>query len=126
MSITNKNELIENIKQWVTIDSQLKIVNEKTKKMRDMKTELTQHICNYKQASNLKTNKITISDGTLTFYEKKEYSPLTYTYVEKCLGELIPEKSQVDYIIQYMKNNREISVSNDIKRTYDKTKQIGN
>lgn len=126
MSITNKNELIENIKQWVIIDSQLKIVNEKTKKMRDMKSELTQHICNYKMVSNLKSNKITISDGTLSFYEKKEYSPLTYTYVEKCLGELIHDKKQVDYIIQYMKNNREISISNDIRRTYDKTKQIEN
>lgn len=126
MSITNKNELIENIKQWVTIDSQLKIVNEKTKKMRDMKSELTQHICNYKESSNLKANKITISDGTLSFYEKKEYSPLTYTYVEKCLGELISDKKQVDYIIQYMKNNREVSISNDIRRTYDKTKQIEN
>jgi Zn/Cd-binding protein ZinT len=126
MSITNKNELIENIKQWVTIDSQLKIVNEKTKKMRDMKSELTQHICNYKETSNLKANKITISDGTLSFYEKKDYSPLTYTYVEKCLGELISDKKQVDYIIQYMKNNREVSISNDIRRTYDKTKQIEN
>lgn len=126
MSITNKTELIENIKQWVTIDSQLKIVNEKTKKMRDMKSELTQHICNYKETSNLKANKITISDGTLSFYEKKDYSPLTYTYVEKCLGELISDKKQVDYIIQYMKNNREVSISNDIRRTYDKTKQIEN
>lgn len=126
MSIINKNELIENIKQWVTIDSQLKIVNEKTKKMRDMKSELTQHICNYKQASNLKTNKISISDGTLSFYEKKDYSPLTYTYVEKCLGELIQDKKQVEYIIQYMKNNREITISNDIRRTYDKPAQIEN
>lgn len=126
MSITNKNELIENIKQWVTIDSQLKIVNEKTKKMRDMKSALTQHICEYKDNSALKANKITISDGTLSFYEKKDYSPLTYTYVEKCLGELLSDKKQVEYIIQYMKNNREITISNDIRRTYDKTKQIEN
>lgn len=57
---------------------------------------------------------------------KKEYSPLTYTYVEKCLGELINDKKQVEYIIQYIKNNREITNTYDIRRNYDKKKQIEN
>ena len=126
MSITNKTELIENIRKWVTIDSQLKIVNEKTKAMRKMKSELSENICNYKSNTNMKTNKISISDGALSFYEKKEYSPLTYTYVEKCLGELIHDKKQVEYITQYMKDNREVTTSNEIRRTYDKIPQLEN
>jgi|UniRef100_A0A6C0IQB8 hypothetical protein len=126
MSITNKTELIENIRKWVTIDSQLKIVNEKTKAMRKMKSELSENICNYKSNTNMKTNKISISDGALSFYEKKEYSPLTYTYVEKCLGELIHDKKQVEYITQYMKDSREVTTSNEIRRTYDKIPQLEN
>lgn len=126
MSITNKTELIENIRKWVTIDSQLKIVNEKTKAMRKMKSELSENICNYKSNTNMKTNKISISDGALSFYEKKEYSPLTYTYVEKCLGELIHDKKQVEYITQYMKDSREVTITNEIRRTYDKIPQLEN
>ena len=126
MSITNKTELIENIRKWVTIDSQLKIVNEKTKAMRKMKSELSENICNYKSNTNMKTNKISISDGALSFYEKKEYSPLTYTYVEKCLGELIHDKKQVEYITQYMKDCREVTITNEIRRTYDKIPQLEN
>ena len=125
-TITTKKELIDDIKQWVTIDSQLKIVNEKTKKMREMKSDLTKNICDYAWNNNLKNNKVDISDGALTFYEKKEYSPLTYTYVEKWLGELINDKKQVEYIIQYIKNNREITNTYDIRRNYDKKKQIEN
>jgi hypothetical protein len=125
-NITDKKELIEHIKQWVTIDSQLKIVNEKTRKMRDMKSDLTKNICDYACSNNFKNNKIDITDGTLSFYEKKDYSPLTYTYVEKCLGELINDKKQVEYIIQYIKNKRDITTSCDIKRTYDKKLQLGN
>ena len=125
-NITNKKEFIEKIKQWVTIDSQLKIVNEKTKRMRDMKSDLTKNICDYAYNTNLKNNKIEITDGTLSFHEKKDYSTLTYTYVEKCLGDLITDKKQVDYIIQYLKNHREVSITHDIKRTYDKNLQIGN
>ena len=53
-------------------------------------------------------------------YEKKEYSPLTFSYVEESLAKILADKSQVDYIIQYLKSNREIKSSPDIRRTYKK------
>lgn len=124
-SITNKSDLIENIKTWVTYDSQIKLINDKTKILRENKNELTKNICNYANTNNIKS-KIEISDGTLTFCEKKDYSPLTYSYVEKCLGELINDKEKVDYIIEYMKSNREVTKSYDIRRSYNKNLAIKN
>ena len=124
-SITNKSDLIENIKTWVTYDSQIKLINDKTKIVRENKNELTKNICNYANTNNIKS-KIEISDGTLTFCEKKDYSPLTYSYVEKCLGELINDKEKVDYIIEYMKSNREVTKSYDIRRSYNKNLAIKN
>tara|TARA_B100001093_G_scaffold195423_2_gene187881 strand:- start:5795 stop:6178 length:384 start_codon:yes stop_codon:yes gene_type:complete len=124
-SITNKSDLIENIKNWVTYDSQLKLINDKTKILRENKNELTKSICNYATLNNIKS-KIEISDGTLTFCEKKDYSPLTYSYVERCLGELINDKEKVDYIIEYMKSNREVTKSYDIRRNYNKNLTIKN
>ena len=115
--INNKNDLVENIKRWVIIDSQLKIINEKTKKLRNMKHELTENICNFKSKNNI-DNTVKISDGELRFYEKKEYNQLTFGYIEKSLANIIPDKSQVDYIISYLKENRETSVSTDIRRIY--------
>lgn len=123
LAICNKQHLIENIQRWVLLDSQLKIVNEKTKKIRETKAELNQKICEYMDQNNLTQNKIGISDGELRIIEKKDYSPLSYTYVERCLAEIITDKKQVDYIIQYLKEKREITTSLDIKRTY---KQNGN
>ena len=69
-SITNKSDLIENIKTWVTYDSQIKLINDKTKILRENKNELTKNICNYATTNNIKS-KIEIHDGTLTFCEKK-------------------------------------------------------
>jgi hypothetical protein len=112
-----KEQFIENIKNWVILDSQMKIINEKTKKLRENKHQLCKSICEYMKESNLLENKIGISDGELRIYEKKEYSPLSYGYIERCLGEIIYDKKQLDYIIQYLKNNREITSSLDIKRT---------
>jgi hypothetical protein len=116
--INPKQQFIENVKTWVLMDSQIKIINEKIKKIRESKHQLTESICEYMKESNLLENKIGITDGELRVYEKKEYSPLSYTYIEKCLAEIIHDKKQLDYIIQYLKQKREITVSLDIKRTY--------
>ena len=75
-SITNKSDLIENIKTWVTYDSQIKLINDKTKILRENKNELTKNICNYATTNNIKS-KIEISDGTLTFCEKKDRSNIS-------------------------------------------------
>lgn len=119
--IQSKQELIEKIQKWVTLDSQLKIVSEKTKQMREMKSQLNSQICDYMNVHNMAQNKINISDGELRIHEKKEYSSITFGYVERCLAELIKDKTQVNYIMQYLKDNREISTCSDIKRTYKKT-----
>jgi len=116
-TIIPKEKFIENVKQWVLLDSQLKIINEKTKKVRDHKASLTNDICDYMVNNNLKDNKIGISDGDLRIIEKKEYPALSYGYIERCLAEIIPDKTQLDFLIQHLKNKREITTVLDIKRT---------
>ena len=118
--VVTKEDLIENVRRWVLLDSQMKVINEKTKKIREIKRDLSEKICKYMSTNKVTKNKISISDGELCMYEKKEYSPLTYGYVEKCLGELISDKSQVEFIMDYLKNHREITSSPDIRRTYHK------
>jgi hypothetical protein len=113
-----KLQFIENVQKWVLLDNQIKIVNEKTKKMREMKHTLSEDICKYMNENNLKNKKIGITNGELRMMEKKDYSPLSYGYIEQKLGEIISDKSHVEYIIQYLKDNREITVSQEIRSTY--------
>lgn len=112
---TNREQLIENVQKWVILDQQLQLMNEKSKKIREMKSQMTVNISEYVRSNNLKTN-IGISNGELRIYEKKDYQPLTYTYVEKSLNAVIKDKSHVDYIMKYLKDNREITITSDIKR----------
>jgi hypothetical protein len=110
---TEKKEFIENVQKWVLVESQLKVVNEKTKTMREVRTELSRQICEYTKKNSL--TKIGTTNGELRIYEKKEYPPLTYGYIETNLAKIIPDKSHVDYIIKYLKENREITSSPEIK-----------
>ena len=73
---------------------------------------------------NLAQNKITISDGELRLHEKKEYSTITFGYIQRCLADLIKDDTQVEFIIKYLKDNREITTSSDIKRTYKKSGDV--
>jgi hypothetical protein len=114
---TSKPTIQDNINKWVILDTQLKLANEKIKNFRNMKTELNHEICQYMKSKNLLQNKIEINGGELAIYEKKEYSSLTFGYIEKCLAEIISDKSQVDYIIHYLKEKRTVEMVLDIRRT---------
>ena len=118
--INPRQQFTENVQKWVLLDTQLKIINEKTRKIRETKNELSDVICEYMNKNNLLQNKIGISDGELRVYQKKEYSALSYGYIDRCLAELITDKKQLNYIIEYLKDNREVTNSLDIKRTYNK------
>tara|TARA_B110000879_G_scaffold149975_1_gene194349 strand:+ start:304 stop:708 length:405 start_codon:yes stop_codon:yes gene_type:complete len=118
----NKNErelLIEHVKNWVILDQKIQMINEKTKQIRELKSTITTDICDYIKRNNITSN-IGISNGELRMYDKKDYKPLTFTYVEKCLNEIIKDKTHVEYIIKYLKDNREITISQDIKRVMQK------
>ena len=110
-----KAQLINDVQRWVLADTQLKQLTEKTKQMREVKTAANANIMLYMKQTNYNGN-IKISDGELRIYEKKEYSPLTYSYIEKCLAKIIPDETHVEYIIQYLKENREVTTNQDIKR----------
>jgi len=119
---SNKNErelLIDNVKNWVILDQKIQMINEKTKQIRELKSTITTDICNYMKRNNITSN-IGISNGELRMYDKKDYKPLTFMYVDKCLREIIKDKTHVDYIIKYLKDNREINISPDIKRVMTK------
>lgn len=117
VTIHSKKTFVENVQKWALYDKQLKLIAEKTKQIRESKQNASQHILEYMQSNNLSQNKIELTDGELKIYEKREYSPLTFSYIEECLAKLIPEKTHVEYIIEYLKTNREVKTSQEIKRT---------
>ena len=111
-----REEFITDVQKWVLLESQLKIVNEKTKKMRELKHTLTSQICDYIDTNGLNTT-IGLSEGELKIYEKREYSPLTYGYIEESLKSIIKNPDHIDYIIKYLKDNREIKITKEIRKT---------
>jgi hypothetical protein len=114
---STRTKFVHNIQKWVALDNSLKTMNQKVKMVREAKQNITDQICHYIHSENIQHKKIEISNGeSLKVYNKNEYNPLTFSYIEECLTKLLPEKEDVDYIIQYLKENRKVTQSLDIRR----------
>ena len=118
LQVISRETLTNKIKRWVQLDTQLKVINERTKLMRDERGRLSGEICMELNSAGISKQKIMLPDGDLKVYEKKDYSPLTFGFLEQHLGIIMSDPQQVSYVIDYLKQKREIKCSNDLKRTY--------
>lgn len=109
----------QNIKQWVSIDNQMKQLTDELKELRDRKNNLNDSIFTHIESSNLSNSSIQISDGKIKFIKTKETQQLTFKYLESCLHEIIKNEEQVNKIVEYIKNKREIKYVPEIKRLYN-------
>ena len=87
------------------------------KQLRESKVDLEENIQDFASSTNLKTVKI--SDGELKFVQVKETQTLTFKYLENCLTELFNEEKSKE-IIEYIKQNREVKQTTELKRFYNK------
>ena len=109
----------QHIQQWVSIDNQMKQLTDKMKELRDKKNTLNDVIFNHVENSNLSNATLQIGDGKIKFVKTKDTQVLTFKYLETCLHEIIKNEDQVNKIIEYIKNKREIKYVPEIKRFYN-------
>jgi len=113
--LVQKDTIIKCIQNYVLLDDKIKELNSKTKELREKKNVFSKYICNYIDNNNVNKS-IKISDGELKINERKDYTPLSYNFIEECLSEIIKDENKVSYIIDYLKEKREIKTSLEIKR----------
>ena len=110
MSFDNK------IQQWVQIDNQIKKLNEQAKQLREQRNTLETNLTNYAKSNNMSNTTIKVNNDKLKFTDTKVPEPLTFKYLEKTLGEIIKNESQVKVIMDHIKQKRSIKIVPEIKR----------
>ena len=107
------------IQKWIELDNKIKKINSEIKITREMKNDLEASIMDVVNNKKLLNTSISTMDGRLRFIETKTSNPLSLTFVEQCLNEIIPNSSQVQNILKYIKDKREIKINSEIKRYYN-------
>jgi len=115
-----KTEFIHNIKQWVSLDNTIAQKNEELRELRNQRAQYTETVCGFMNKNNLQKKKIEINDGMLSFYEKTDYSSLTFTYIEEQLRIFIKDPELLNKILTALKTNRQTKKSFDLRRVHNK------
>lgn len=110
----------EKVQKWVSLDNQIKILNDKLKQLRENKHDLNNEIMSYVDEQGLSRSTIRISDGRLRFGITRVPTPLSFKYIEGTLAEVIKNKEQLEQIVGHLKNKREIKNVQEIKRYANK------
>jgi len=109
-----------NIKRWVSLDNRVKALNDEAKALREEKSAINDNISQHIEANHLEKATIQISDGKLRYVTTKTQSPISLKYLESCLNDCINDASKVKEIIDYVKENREVKETTELKRYYNK------
>jgi hypothetical protein len=112
-------DLKEKLKTWVKLDNKIKMYNDELKNLRKERESLTEDVTTIMKTNNLTGQKINTPDSRITFVEKTMHSSLSFTFLEKHLGEIV-EPENVEYIINYLKSKRDTKHVYDLKRIYNR------
>jgi hypothetical protein len=110
------------IQKWVLVDNQLKELQEKTKKVREWKHKLTNVITEKMTEKEWKHKIFEIPNGEIKCFDRKEYSSLTFGYIEECMKQIIPNEKEVQFVMDYLREHREMKIVSDLRRTNFETK----
>lgn len=114
--IANKEEFVSSVREWIILEKQMRLVQEKSRELRQKKTAITDRLCEFMEDKNIADKPIQIQgQGQLQWVERKDYSPLTFSYVEERLAEILEDEDQIDFIVSYLRDHREINVYSDLK-----------
>ena len=110
--------LQDSIINWVRLDNKIRKLNDELKEYKVRRNELSETINVIAEEQDMQHAVITLNDGgTIRLQEKRTTGGLTLKYVEQCLAECINNESQVEFIMSYIKSNREVKTSKVINRT---------
>lgn len=110
-----KEQLVAVVKEWVTLETEIKTLQKHIKDRRARKKELTGAL-----VDTMKTNEIDcfdISDGKIVYSQNKVKAPVSKKHLLSCLSQYF-EKSNPDVaqeLTTFILDSREVKVKDNIR-----------
>ena len=106
------------VKEWVAVDNEIKQHNSELKELRMRRNSLSDDIMEIATDKKLIDKTIMISDGKLKFQTSNHKAPINLKFIRKCLLEKIESEENVNILMDYINEQREVKQVRDIKRYY--------
>ena len=113
--MNTKEELVENIKKWVSYDYEIKNLQKSMKEIRDKKKELTKSLIDVMK--NHEIDCFDINDGKLLYTKNKVKTPLNKNNLMIALEKYFENESvNVEEVTNFILDNREIKIKENLKK----------
>lgn len=113
--MTTKDDLVNNVKAWMKLESEMKVLQKELKERRQQKKALTESLVEI-----MKTNEIDcldIKDGNIMYTRNKVKAPLSKKYLLDSLGKYFEDNPEVEAgdVSKFIMENREVKVKEGIR-----------
>lgn len=118
--MATKEELIANIKSWMTIDSEMKALQKKMKQYRAEKKILADSLVNIMKENDIDC--FDLSEGKLLYTKTKVKTALSKKHIMKCLEEYFSQEPGIkpDEVCDFILDNREVKENESIRHKPNK------
>ena len=120
---TTKEELVNNIKNWLALENEIKVLQKEIKQRREKRKGLTEALVEI-----MKTNEIDcfdISEGKLIYTKNKVKSGITKQFLMETLKKYFDDNPDVDSddLGQFILDNRKIDIKENLRHKPNNNKQ---
>ena len=101
------------IKQWATYDTQIELLNQKVKEIKQKRDILGDKISGYIQENELTKTAFNFNDNRVIFKNEAKYSNLSYDFLYKCAQNYV---KKAEHFCQFVKSKRQKTYHPCLKR----------
>jgi len=117
----NKEELVSNIKKWITLDEEIKTLQQQIKEKRKEKKENTETLVRIMRENEIDCFDLDSNGGKLIYTKQKIKKSLSKKHLMNCLMQYFKDDSnQAKNVSNYILNNREEKIKENIRRKVKK------
>ena len=117
--MSSQQELLENVKTWLSIDNEIRQLQKEIKDRRKLKKELTQNLVGIMKTQDI--DALNVPDGQLIYNKTKTKAPLSKKHLLTSLSQFFKnDQRMVDELSKYIMESRQEKEKENIKRKIKK------
>ena len=107
--------LSQQVQQYLAIEEELQSLQEQQRQLRERKQHLQNQIIQTMKEKKLDHRTMKLGSHQLSIGSRKQYSALSFSYIQSSLEQLIPDQEQRDFVLNFLRDNREVKIIEEIK-----------
>jgi hypothetical protein len=117
-SLSTKDQLVNNIRDWVKIDSEISQLRNEIKERNNKKKLMTESLVNVMKTNNIDC--FDINDGSLVYKKNIVREPINSKTLLSSLQKYYKDQNMAEDLTKYIMDNREEHTKETIKRKIHK------